>query len=72
MKLKDILVYTVIIGFISCLTLPSALALQKKKQEKETPESVIIIPDKVKNVLNEGLKTKQARLDIPFSITWNI
>jgi len=73
MRFKHLLALAVIVGFSFCLLAPSVNALQEKNQEKKAPESnIIIIPDKVKTVLNEGLKTKQPRPDIPFSIVWHI
>ena len=60
-----VLIFFCILHFLSspCLT------FQKKKQE-EKPD-VIIIPDKVKSFFEEGIKTREARLDIPFSIIWH-
>ncbi len=73
MRFKHLLALAAIVGFSLCLLAPSVQALQEKNQEKKAPESnIIIIPDKVKTVLNEGLKTKQPRPDIPFSIVWHI
>lgn len=73
MKFKHLLALVVILVFSFCLLAPSLPTFQKKDQEKEAPQSnIIIIPDKVKTVLNEGLKTREARPDIPFSIVWHI
>ncbi len=73
MKFKHLLALAVILIFSFCLFAPSLPAFQKKDQEKKAPESnIIIIPDKVKTVLNEGLKTREVRLDIPFSIVWHL
>jgi hypothetical protein len=60
-----VLILFCILHFLSspCLT------FQKEKQE-EKPD-VIIIPDKVKSFFEEGIKTREARLDIPFSIIWH-
>lgn len=60
-----VLIFFCILHFLSspCLT------FQKEKQE-EKPD-VIIIPDKVKSFFEEGIKTREARLDIPFSIIWH-
>jgi len=61
----SVLILFCILHFLSspCLT------FQKEKQE-EKPDG-IIIPDKVKSFFEEGIKTREVRLDIPFSIIWH-
>lgn len=73
MKIKHLTTFTLILGFILYSISSPASAFQKKNQEKKGKETkIIIIPQKVKSVFEEGLKTRQARLDIPFSVVWHI
>jgi len=66
---KHFIAPVLILFFILHFLSSPCLAFQKKKQE-EKPD-VIIIPDKVKSFFEEGIKTREARLDIPFSIIWH-
>jgi hypothetical protein len=66
---KHFIVPVLILFFILHFLSSPCLAFQKKKQE-EKPD-VIIIPDKVKSFFEEGIKTREARLDIPFSFIWH-
>ena len=63
MKIKNYLIPILILGLISSLTLSPNLYAQEKEQQVKT-----IIPEKVKTVLQEGQQTREARLDIPFTI----
>ena len=67
--MKHFIVPVLIFFFILHFLSSPCLTFQKKKQE-EKPD-VIIIPDKVKSFFEEGIKTREARLDIPFSIIWH-
>lgn len=67
--MKHFIVPVLILFFILHFLSSPCLTFQKKKQE-EKPD-VIIIPDKVKSFFEEGMKTREARLDIPFSIIWH-
>lgn len=67
--MKHFIVPVLILFFILHFLSSPCLTFQKKKQE-EKPD-VIIIPDKVKSFFEEGIKTREARLDIPFSIIWH-
>lgn len=58
-----------ILSLISSPFSSPCLAVQEKKQEEKTQESKpIFIPKEVKSVFEEGIKTREARLDIPFAI----
>ena len=67
--MKHFIVPVLILFFILHFLPSPCLTFQKEKQE-EKPD-VIIIPDKVKSFFEEGIKTREARLDIPFSIIWH-
>ncbi|MFH1962547.1 MAG: hypothetical protein ABIJ30_06695 [bacterium] len=69
MKIRNLIIPVFVLGFIlSLLSLP-CFAAQKKKQEEKAQESKpVFIPQEVKSVFEEGIKTRQARLDIPFTI----
>jgi hypothetical protein len=41
-------------------------------QEKEEESEIVIIPDQIKSIFEQGIQTREARLDIPFSIIWHI
>jgi len=66
MKFKKVIIPLFLFGFILSLVFaPAAIA---KKDKKDQEQKVIIIPKEVKDVFQEGLSTKEARLDIPFTI----
>ena len=64
MKIKNYVIPMLILGLISSLALSPNLYAQEKEQQAK-----IIIPKKVKTVLQEGRQTREARLDIPFTIS---
>jgi hypothetical protein len=69
MKIRNLITPMLVLGFILSIVLLPCLAAQEKKQEEEAQESKpIFIPQEVKSVFEEGIKTRQARLDIPFAI----
>jgi len=69
MKIRNLITPVLVLGFILSIALLPCLAAQEKKQEEEAQESKpIFIPQEVKSVFEEGIKTRQARLDIPFTI----
>jgi len=69
MKIRNLIIPVFVLGFILSLLLLPCLALQEEKQEEKAQESKpIFIPQEVKSVFEEGIKTRQARLDIPFTI----
>lgn len=73
MRAKNFIIPVILAGFILSTISMHASALPINKQEKKGQESeIVIIPDKVKAIFKEGVSTRQARLDIPFSIIWNI
>ena len=63
MKIKNYVIPVLILGLISSLTLSPNLYAQEKEQQAK-----VIIPEKVRTVLQEGRQTREARLDIPFTI----
>jgi hypothetical protein len=67
MKNKNHIIPSIIFGLILSMVSSSNLAFQE--QEKTEVE---IIPKKVKTVIQEGMDTQQARLDIPFTIIKNL
>jgi len=69
MKIRNLIIPVLVLGFILSLLLSPCLALQGKKQKEKAQESKpIFIPKDVKSVFEEGIKTREARLDIPFTI----
>ena len=69
MKIRNLIIPVLVLGFILSLLLSPCLALQEKKQKETAQESKpIFIPKDVKSVFEEGIKTREARLDIPFTI----
>lgn len=65
MRIKHFIIPVLLLLFLFSLSSPCP-AFQKKEEKTDA----IIIPDKVKSVFEEGMKTREARLDIPFSIIW--
>ncbi len=60
-------------GFILSLFLsPDLTALKKNQGQQPQKTKPIIIPEKVKVVFEEGMKTQEPRLDIPFTIAEHI
>lgn len=55
-------VFSVLLSFFSS----SEIAAQEK--EKKEKEEKIYIPEEVKGIMEEGLATRQSRLDIPFEV----
>lgn len=73
MKIKHLIIPALLLLFILLSISSPCLASKKNKQEEKGQESdIILIPEKVKSIFNEGIKTREARLDIPFSIIWHI
>jgi len=72
MRAKKLIVLILLAGFVLGLAAAqsfAAPAAQKDKDKKEvSPPAKIYIPKEVKAVMLDGLKTRQARLDIPFNI----
>ena len=73
MKSNNFIITVILAGFIlSCILLPVSSFPQNNQEKKEQESEIVIIPDKVKTIFKEGITTRQARTDIPFSIIWNI
>ncbi len=73
MNIKKFLSLGVLFGIIFSLSLSPGFAAPKAKKEKSAQEAPqrIIIPPQIKSVFEEGMGTRQARPDIPFTIIEN-
>lgn len=67
MKIRNLIIPVLLLGFILNLLLSPSLAA-RKKVENIQEDKPIFIPKEVKSIFNEGIKTREARLDIPFII----
>jgi len=73
MKIRIYAILVLLSGLILSLILSPSLTAQGKKQENQAKKSkVIIIPDEVKKVFEEGIPTREVRQDIPFTIIQHI
>lgn len=73
MKFRNLIILMILPGLILSLIFPPSLVAQEKKQEKkEQKPDIIVTPEKLKSIFKEGIETREARLDIPFSIIWHI
>jgi hypothetical protein len=69
MKIRNLTAMVLLLGFILSLFLLPSLAAQEEKQEEQAQElKPVFIPPEVKSVFEEGLITREPRLDIPFTI----
>ncbi len=69
MKIKNCVTLALLSGLVLSLILSTDLsALEKNQQKKEKESKPIYIPKEVKAVFEKGMATREARLDIPFSI----
>jgi hypothetical protein len=69
MKSRNLTTLVFLLGFILSLFLLPCLTAQEKKQEEKVQEpKPVFIPPEVKSVFEEGLITREPRLDIPFTI----
>lgn len=69
MKIQNLVISVLLSGLILSIPLSQNIAAQEKKQEVKAKKSeIIIIPREVKKALEEGMPTRQVRLDIPFTI----
>jgi len=67
MKIRNLVIPVLLLGFIVSLFLATNLAaLNKAGKPQEEPAR---IPQEVKTIFKEGIITREARLDIPFTIT---
>lgn len=68
MKIKNLIVPALsLVLLMSLASLPS-LTAQEKSQEEQEKETRSIIPETVKAAIQEGIQTRQPRLDFPFTI----
>lgn len=67
MKIRNLIIPVLLLGFILNLILSPSLAaeLKEKNAQEDKP---IFIPKEIKSIFKEGIKTREARLDIPFTI----
>jgi len=70
MRTFKIVVLALLVGFLLSTVLP-ALAAQRQNGPNQK-EDRVYIPKEIKTILEGGLMSKQARSDIPFSVTGNI
>ncbi len=69
MKIKNLLITVLSLGFILNLAFPPSSAAQEMEKEEEPQEAVkTFIPEQVKSVFKEGIATRKEHLDIPFTI----
>jgi hypothetical protein len=73
MKIRKLVIFFLLTGFISGLLVGPALAGPDPQRQKKQPEKkeTVYIPKEIKDIFAAGLKTKQPRTDIPFTIFKN-
>ncbi len=71
MKGKTLTTLVLSFGLIFSLVAATEILALEKEQEAQAPAR-IVIPDQVKSVLQQGMATKEARMDIPFTFVKNI
>lgn len=73
MKIRNHITIVFLLGFILNLLFLPCLAVQEEKQEEKAQElKPVFIPQEVKFVFEEGIRTRQPRLDIPFTIVQHL
>ncbi len=73
MRIKNYFIPVLLSGFTLSLFLSTDLTALKNNQGQQPQKTKpIIIPEKVKVVFEEGMKTQEPRLDIPFTIAEHI
>ncbi|HEX9902871.1 MAG TPA: hypothetical protein VGB72_08420 [Acidobacteriota bacterium] len=70
MRTFKIVVLALLVGFLLGAVLPAPAAQRQNSPNQK--EDRVFIPKEIKAVLEGGLMAKQARSDIPFSVTGNI
>jgi len=73
MKTKNLIIIALFAGFVLTSLSMSALAarMSQEQEKQEQAADVVIIPEKVKSIFKEGINTREALLDIPFSMAWH-
>ena len=66
MKTQKFLTTVLTTLLIALLIFTPTLMAQKKDEKKQEKKNVIIIPKEVKAIFQEGMTSRQPRLDIPF------
>jgi hypothetical protein len=73
MRTKNVFIPVLLSGFIISLFLsPDLTALNKNQEQQPQKTKPTIIPKQVKVVFEEGMKTQEPRLDIPFTVAEHI
>jgi len=67
MKIRNLVIPVFLLGFIVSLFLATNLAALNKAGKPQEDEPVRI-PMEIKSIFEEGIKTREARLDLPFTI----
>jgi len=70
MRTFKIVVLALLVGFLLSAVLPAPAAQRQNSPNQK--EDRVYIPKEIKTILEGGLMSKQARSDIPFSVTGNI
>lgn len=65
MKIKKLIIPALLIGLI--LT-PTLFAQPQQQQKQQQEKQQIIIPDKIKSILKEGVQTREVQTEIPFNL----
>ncbi len=74
MKTKNLIIIALFAGLVLTSLSMSAVAatIMNQEQEKQEQETdIVIIPEKVQSIFKEGINTREARLDVPFSFAWH-
>ncbi len=71
MKGKTLTLLVLSLGLVFSLVASTEILAQEQEQEEQAP-APIAIPDQVKSVLQQGMATKESRMDIPFTFVKNI
>ncbi|MBN2244666.1 MAG: hypothetical protein JW755_02355 [Candidatus Aminicenantes bacterium] len=66
MKIKNLLFFLLACAIV--ITALSETATAWQEQQPTQQQSVVIIPPEVKTVLEQGMESREARLDIPFNL----
>jgi len=71
MKIRNLAVPMLLLGFVLSLVLATNLAALNKAR-KPQEDKPVRIPMQIKSIFEEGIKTRETRLDIPFAITQHL
>lgn len=65
---KNSVIFLFLVFFLILLFSQNLISLVQDQEKKDQRPKIIIIPDEVKKVFEEGMQTRQTRSDIPFAI----